>query len=124
MKTISTELVIYLLAGAIFGVVFRSICFSFFGNEFYLGNLLVYLSGSFFIGYMFNLTREVVSDEVKLCVIAGILGGLTTFSGFVIDFMKFTQVGEFKGAFVYFMITNLIAISGCFLGYQISIDND
>jgi fluoride ion exporter CrcB/FEX len=51
----------------------------------------------------------------------GVLGGLTTFSGFALDFLQLAQMGEIRKALAYFVITNFLAISGCFLGYQTAV---
>ncbi len=124
MRAISLQSVMFLFAGALFGIVFRTVGLSFFGDEFYLGNFLIYLLGSFFIGFIFNETRNIFNPDVKMCLIMAMLGMMATLSGILMDFPNFMQVGEFRGAFLYFLITNLLAIGGYFLGYQVSTDNE
>jgi len=107
--------------GGGFGSVLRMLTNSGFGNQFYLGTLLVNLTGSFFIGFIYNSDAKFLTEPLKMMIMTGIIGGLTTFSGFALDFFKLAQMGEFKRAFLYFIITNMLAIGGCMLGYFISV---
>ena len=121
MKAINTSILLSVFVGGGFGSLLRMLMISAFGNQFYLGTLLVNLTGSFFIGYVFNSEAKFLTEPIKMLIMTGILGGMTTFSGFVLDFFKLAQMGEFKRAFLYFLITNLLAIGGCVLGYFISV---
>ena len=120
--SMDTEIILSLIFGGLAGVLLRTVFFALIGNEIYLANLLFDLVGSFFIGFIFNSKAASRNYQDKICSIAAILGSMATFSAFVIDIFKFAQIGEFKRAFLYFAITNLLAITGCFLGYQMSVD--
>jgi CrcB protein len=91
------------------------------GIQFYLGTFLVNLLGSFLIGFIYKSESVFLTPSLKIFLMTGVLGGLTTFSGFALDFLQLAQMGEVKKALLYFIITNLLAISGCFLGYQVAL---
>lgn len=121
MRAINLSILLSVFVGGGLGSILRMLMIGAFGNQFYLGTLLVNLTGSFFIGYVFNSEAKFLTQPIKILIMTGILGGLTTFSGFALDFLKLAQMGEFKRAFLYFIITNLLAIGGCVLGYFISV---
>jgi CrcB protein len=121
MQAINKTIILSVFIGGGVGSLLRMLTIASFGNDFYLGTLLVNLMGSFFIGFIFNSEARFLTEPVKILIMTGILGGLTTFSGFALDFLKLAQMGEFKRAFLYFIITNLLAIGGCVLGYFISV---
>ncbi len=121
MRAINTTILLSVFVGGGAGSLLRMLTISSFGNQFYLGTLLVNLTGSFFIGFVYNSEAKFLTEPMKMLIMTGIIGGLTTFSGFALDFFKLAQMGEFKRAFLYFIITNLLAIGGCMLGYFISV---
>lgn len=121
MRAINTSILLSVFVGGGFGSLLRMLTIGAFGNHFYLGTLLVNLTGSFFIGFVFNSEAKFLTEPIKILIMTGILGGLTTYSGFALDFFKLAQMGEFSRAFLYFFITNLLVISGCVLGYFISV---
>jgi CrcB protein len=121
MHAINKTIILAVFVGGGVGSLLRMFTIECFGNQFYLGTLLVNLTGSFFIGLIFNSEAKFLTEPLKILIMTGILGGLTTFSGFALDFFKLAQMGEFKRAFLYFAITNLLAIGGCVLGYFISV---
>lgn len=121
MRAINTSILLSVFVGGGFGSLLRMMTITAFGNQFYLGTLLVNLTGSFFIGFIYNSDAKFLTQPIKMVIMTGIIGGLTTFSGFALDFLKLAQMGEFKRAFLYFVITNMLAIGGCMLGYFISV---
>ncbi len=121
MRAINASILLSVFVGGGVGSLLRMLTIGSFGDQFYLGILLVNLTGSFFIGFIFNSEAKFLTEPIKILFMTGILGGLTTFSGFALDFFKLAQMGEFKQAFLYFTITNLLAISGCVLGYFTSV---
>lgn len=116
------QLLLTIFIGGGIGSLLRVLTVSLLGGvQFYLGTFLVNLLGSFFIGFIYKSESVFLTPSLKLFLITGVLGGLTTFSGFALDFLQLAQMGEVKKAILYFIITNLLAIGGCFLGYQVAI---
>ncbi len=92
-----------------------------FGVEFPVGTLMVNLTGSFFIGLFFSYLVEKldISVEFRAFLIAGLLGGFTTFSTFSYESFNLIVNGEYLKFFAYFMGTNLVGLSLTFLGYNV-----
>ncbi|MCK9407869.1 MAG: fluoride efflux transporter CrcB [Bacteriovoracaceae bacterium] len=64
------------------------------------GTMLVNIIGCFFIGLLMTLFQErfVVSQNVRLLLIIGILGGFTTFSSFSYDTFALIKSGNLFAA--------------------------
>ena len=69
------------------------------GETFPWGTLLVNVVGSFIIGFVATLTapdgRVFISSTARLAVMAGFLGGYTTFSSFSIQTLNLINDGQF-----------------------------
>ncbi|HHW15336.1 MAG TPA: fluoride efflux transporter CrcB [Firmicutes bacterium] len=65
------------------------------GSSFPWGTALVNIVGCFLIGYLMTYSIEVspMRVELRLFLVPGILGGLTTFSAFGYETMRFVQDG-------------------------------
>lgn len=88
------------------------------GPGFPWGTVAVNLVGSFamgaFIGWL--STRAEASNELRLFVATGILGGFTTFSAFSLDFATLYERGAFAPAFGYASASVVGAILALFAG--------
>ncbi len=84
-----------------------------------LGSLVVNLLGGFFMGLsiaFLQITTN-ISDEIRLIINVGFLGGLTTFSAYTADLFQLMQKGEL-GLALLFMIAHVIgALVLCYAGY-------
>jgi len=94
---------------------------SFLGISFPIGTLLVNLIGTFLIGFFFSYLVEkiAINPYVRGMLITGFLGGFTTFSTFSYESLTLLREGELLKFILYFVGTNLLGISGTFLGYKI-----
>ena len=73
------------------GIAFNAAC-----KNFPLGTLIANLVGGFLIGFaieFFSQTHD-LSDEWKLLIVTGFLGGLTTFSTFSSEAVQLMQAGR------------------------------
>jgi fluoride exporter len=69
-----------------------------FGDGFAWGTLLVNLLGCFLIGLAVGcVDRAILSRAFRLFFVTGFLGGLTTFSSFSLESVRFLQESFFKG---------------------------
>ena len=84
-----------------------------------LGSLVANLLGGFFMGLsiaFLQITTN-ISDEIRLIINVGFLGGLTTFSAYTADLFQLMQKGELSLALL-FMIAHVIgALVLCYAGY-------
>lgn len=97
--------------GAILRYIITLSCKNLLGLSF-LGTFLANMTGCFLIGLVFGLIIhkiESLPDIVKLFIITGFLGGLTTFSTFSLEVIKFLMNGKV-------LIGVLILFCNCIIG--------
>ena len=89
-----------------------------FGVNFPWGTLTVNLVGSFCIGLLFGLSTQIqhFSEEVKLFLMVGILGGFTTFSAFSMDTILLFERGQIIQACLYAAASVILSLTVTFIG--------
>lgn len=92
------------------------------GASFPYGTLLVNLAGSFLICLLMELAAQsaVITPTLRLVLATGFLGGLTTYSAFNYDTVRFLDEKSFLLAFANVLVT----LVGCgvlgFLGFYVA----
>ena len=87
------------------------------GPNYPWGTMAINIVGSFAMGlFIAILARRGGSNELRLFVATGILGGFTTFSAFSLDFATLWERGATLPAFVYALASVIGAIIALFLG--------
>ena len=89
-----------------------------FGSGFPYGTLFVNVVGSFVMGAFIELlTRRFGgSNELRLFVATGVLGGFTTFSSFSLDTAFLTERGDLALAALYVIGSVVLGIAALFAG--------
>ena len=88
------------------------------GPVFPAGTLAVNLIGSFFIGFLWYIfDKPYWSQEWRLFLFTGLLGGFTTFSTFTRETFQFFKVGDWKSAVAYVTLSNVLGVALVFVGY-------
>ena len=89
-----------------------------FGSEFPYGTLIVNLSGAFAIGLVQELGTEsaMVSDNTRVFLTTGIMGGLTTYSAFSYETVRLMEANAWASAWINVVITTAMCLGLCFLG--------
>ena len=92
--------------------------FSVMGPGFPWGTLFVNVFGSLVMGLFIAwlVKRTGTSEEVRLFVATGILGGFTTFSAFSLDFANLIERGSMGAAFAYVLASVFLAVLAIFIG--------
>lgn len=92
------------------------------GDAFPYGTLLVNVLGSLLIGFLsfLFLERITVSEEVRLAVLVGVLGGFTTFSTFSLETFNFIQQGDYFIAVGNVFLSMSLCLLACFLGISLA----
>ncbi|MGF1584605.1 MAG: fluoride efflux transporter CrcB [Bacteroidales bacterium] len=91
-----------------------------FLSAFPFGTLTVNIIGCFLIGLVFGLTEKgILTQEWRLFLATGLLGGFTTFSAFSIETMSMFRDGQFLYAAVYISSSVLVGIIATFTGFAI-----
>lgn len=92
-----------------------------FGPEFPYGTLIVNLSGAFVIGLVQELGTEsaMVSDNTRLFLTTGIMGGLTTYSAFSYETVRLMEANAWASAWINVAVTTAMCLGLCFLGIAV-----
>ena len=88
------------------------------GPTFPWGTLVVNLVGSFAIGLVQQLAVEglVLSENTRLLLSTGVLGGLTTYSAFSYESVRLMETGAWLPAWLNILLTTAASLTLCFLG--------
>ena len=80
--------------------------------------LFINVSGSFLIGFFLILFTDkfVVSDNLRLMIIIGFLGGFTTFSTFEMEIFGLVRERNFVTAFSYLFLSVFLGFVGVLCG--------
>ena len=89
-----------------------------------LGALAVNLLGGFLMGLSiayFQTTVSIISEELKLFINIGFLGGLTTFSAYTSDIFSLLQKGEVQTSFLFLASHVFGALIMAYIGWYVVI---
>ncbi len=87
-------------------------------QPFLWGTLSVNVLGSLAVGILWAFFDvESSSQNLKIFLIIGILGGFTTFSSFSLEVINLFKSGELRVAILYIIATNIFSIAAAFGGY-------
>jgi fluoride exporter len=116
------ERVLLVALGGALGTIARYltslVAIRWFGPEFPFGTLIVNVSGAFIIGLVQELGTEtaVVSDNTRLFVTTGVMGGLTTYSTFSYETIRLMEANAWAQAWINVVVTTTICLGLCLLG--------
>jgi CrcB protein len=90
------------------------------GTQFPYGTMLVNLAGCFLIGLLFALAdrSRLLTPDVRLLLITGYLGALTTFSTFSLETVNAGRAGLTLQSLTNILINNLGGLSLTWLGLR------
>lgn len=112
-------------AGSFIGGVCRFLFSQFiqtkFPSSFPVGTFAVNVIGCLFIGVVYGLfLKNSLSNEWKLFLATGILGGFTTFSAFSYETIELLKTGRITFAVLYVIASILLGLTATFIGWQIT----
>lgn len=92
------------------------------GLDFPFGTLLINVTGSFLLGFLFRFTAEssVISHDLRLLLTTGFCGGYTTFSTFSLDTAGEIQRAEYGRAALNVSGNVGLSLIGTFLGFAVA----
>jgi len=91
-----------------------------FGIEFPWGTMFVNIVGSLCMGLLVSVLAEWpagASNNLRLFLATGVLGGFTTFSAFSLDALALWERGEAGAAFAYVAASLLLSLAAIAAGY-------
>jgi CrcB protein len=103
----------YLLAGAVYRM--------FPDLNFPIGTTVVNILGCLLIGYISGLVevRNLLSPELRVFILIGMLGGFTTFSTFGFETFALLREGAFTTALTNVLVQVIFGTSAVWLGFNI-----
>ena len=91
------------------------------GSNFPWGTLLVNLIGAFAIGFFWQLSTQFIdTTNLKLFVLVGMIGSLTTFSTYSLETLNLINNSEYLFAAINIVVSNLLGIITVFVGILVS----
>ena len=91
------------------------------GPEFPTGTLAANLLGCLLIGFLWSLFEgSRLSNEWRLFIFTGILGGFTTFSTLALETTQLARIGQWKTALVYVGLSNTLGIALAMAGHALA----
>lgn len=93
-----------------------------YGEAFPTGTVIVNLIGCFLAGLLFYLLfdRYPVSQTMRMVVLVGLLGGLTTFSSFGLQTFTLLRDGQMGLAFLNIAVSNVGGLLMVWAGYSLA----
>lgn len=91
-------------------------------TSFPLATFSVNVLGSFAMGYLswYLVHRLSVSKDIQVAILAGLLGGFTTFSAFSLELVRYIETGAYLDAVIYILFSVVICVAMCALGLYIA----
>ena len=89
------------------------------GGPFPWGTVLVNVSGSALIG-MLAAREDLLSPEARQFLMAGVLGGFTTFSSFSLQTLRLAQEGDWVRAAVNVLASVALCLAAVAAGYRLA----
>ena len=118
-------LIISIFAGGGLGALLRygviSNIIKILPSTFPYGTLTVNILGALLIGIVYSLLSQKISisENLKLFITVGFLGGFTTFSTFNLDFFQLIESSKIAAAMIYALGTFITTIIGFYAGYSV-----
>lgn len=110
------------MLGAAFGGGFRylfTLLEKYFNQPIQIATLLVNIVGGLLAGMIAAYLLQKPDQSIRLFLIVGFCGGLTTFSSFSLETMMLLQKGAYSSAMILIILHFIGAIAATFLGFYL-----
>lgn len=104
--------------GALTRYILSNLVYTWFGRNFPYGTLTVNIIGSFLMGFLTVLIMQkwAFNPALKLGVLVGFLGSLTTFSTFSLDTLSLLEEGAIFAAMLNVFLSVTVCVTAVWLG--------
>ena len=112
---------VYIAVGGSLGALARYFVSKFVGTHmediFPYGTMVANLSGSFFMGFLFEFFEQsLVSPGLRNLIAVGFIGAYTTFSTFMLESVNLMRAGEYRLAAWNLVASNVLGVAFVFSG--------
>lgn len=92
-------------------------------SKFPYGTLFVNILGCFLLGFGFTFAEKsgLVSENAKLILFTGVLGGFTTYSTFGVESFNLLKGGFLQGGILNLLLHIALGLTAVWAGYQIAV---
>lgn len=93
--------------------------YNLFNKNFPYGTLVVNVSGSFLMGFLFVLILErfqSIAPQLRALLLIGFLGGYTTFSSFSIETINLMENANWFSAIVNILLSTTLCLAAAWIG--------
>lgn len=118
--------VLFLMIGGALGALSRYgvslLAIRWWGEAFPYGTLLVNLAGCLLIGFLAGVGEktELITPQLRLLLLTGFLGSLTTFSSYALESVLAAEEGLYRAAITNFLVNNAGGFLLVFAGLRIA----
>lgn len=106
------------------GSLLRAVLLNILGGShlmFSVGVVVVNVIGSGLLGYISgSVSPSAAADWKLMALTVGVLGGLTTFSTYSMDIVKWFQNGAILYVLSFVLLNNLLSLVACYCFYQLA----
>lgn len=88
------------------------------GPPFPYGTFFINLIGAFVIGmiYVLGVERVAISEDIRIGLMVGFLGGFTTFSSYCLDVIRLIENDKYGYAIIYAALSTFLGFAATFSG--------
>ncbi len=124
-KGIYMKSIIFIFVGGGLGATTRYLCSKYInettGAIFPWGTFAVNIAGALAIGFISEIFRHsLISPEIRVFLITGYLGALTTFSTLSLESVSLMRTGEIKLFALNIIVTNIVGVAATIMGIYMS----
>ena len=96
--------------------------FKFYPNPFPFGTFLINILGSFLIGviYVVGIERSMISENLRVAISVGFLGGFTTFSAYSLESVSLLNDARYLMALLYWGLSPVFGALAAFIGISLA----
>ena len=105
--------------GGVLRFIFASLVYTYTGRSFPYGTLVINLTGSFLMGFLYVVITQHFEDfvpELTALLLVGLLGGYTTFSSFSIETFRLFEDGKILYAILNVICSTTFGILFAYFG--------
>lgn len=101
------------------GSILRWLCCNFISSHW--GTMFVNVVGAFLIGVVYSFfAKSNLNTEIKLFIMTGLLGGFTTFSTYLLNFITLLNDDKILESFAYLLISVIVGSLFLLVGIKLA----